>query len=228
MKNEVLLKITIPAIPRQVQISKSQKPKYYDKDRLSTFVPKKYHNPNFIWKKDAKGRKTLLFDVKANEFVVKNANVAGKPKHHIISGNDVWDVKYNRTVIEIVKISLQEHLWSCIKHFYPETPTYLREEKALRIHLKFYAFNEKQDTDNFDLLYRKALADAIQDNSYNNEVRLIPNDNVIKSFYTDIIPVKSKESEQLVIEIIKCEELYLDYKDMLIEAPKFLKQLNKE
>lgn len=219
--------IMIPTIPRQVKVAEAQRPKYYKKGQE---IPKKYQTPNFVFRQIPGRKSVVLYDITTNQPVIKNHKTVGQPKFYDIRGNDLWDVKAPQAFLEMVKLSLQEYFWQAIKHIYTnkQLPNF-RESKSLRIRMYFYSCNEAQDTDNLDLFYRKAFADAIQDNKYNNEIRLIPNDKAIKSFYTDVIEVATQAEERLVIEVEEVTNLILDKTKVTITSlpENILNSLNK-
>lgn len=219
--------ITIPTIPRQVKVAEAQRPKYYKKGQE---IPKKYQTPNFIFRQIPGRKSVVLYDITTNQPVIKNHKTVGQPRYYDIRGNDLWDVKAPQAFLEQVKISLQEYFWQVIKHIYADRqlPNF-REVKSLRVHMIFYSCNEAQDTDNLDLFYRKAFGDAIQDNKYNNETRLVPNDKVIKSFWTDLQEVATASEEKLVIHITQVPYLVLDKTKVTISSlpTNILNNLNK-
>lgn len=220
--------ITIPTIPRQVKVAEAQRPKYY---KEVNDLPKKYLTDDYEFRQLQGKKSVVLYDIATNQPVIKNHKTVGQPRYYDIRGNDLWDVKAPQAFLEQVKISLQEYFWQVIKHIYADRqlPNF-REAKSLRVRMVFHAHNEAQDTDNLDLFYRKAFADAIQDNKYNNETRLIPNDKVIKSFWTDVQEVATLAEEQMVIFVTEMPYLVLDKSKVTISSlpTNILNNLNKD
>jgi len=214
MENNRLIQFTIPNFARRVQTSAAQRPKFYKEG--DKYPKVKYsEDKGYKFVKFPNKRYAILVD-KNNNPVIKNPNEVGTPKFSDIRGNDLWDTKAIGNRVEMIKLSLQEYLWSVIKFYKIPEQINIREEKALRVHLEFYTYKEPEDTDNLDTFYRKAFADAIQDNKYLKETRLISNDKVIKSFYTDQYDVEEESMQKLVITVSRCTNKVIDYKNIIL------------
>lgn len=203
-KEEKKIVIQIPNFAREITLNNKRNASYYKKGDK---IPKKYSMDKHTF--DAKGR---LIDLANGTLVLKNPNSVGTPKTTTIAGNDLWNTHRIGNYTELIKITLQEWLWGIICH-YSLQQVDLIGLLPMRVHLDFYTYKEPQDLDNLDLFYRKAFADAIQDNKYKNETRWLRNDNTrnIKSFLTDHNDVKNKSEEKLVITITKAPVVFIDY-----------------
>jgi len=210
-----LLKIEIPNFAREVQTSKTRRPKYYKKGEN---IPKKYQNVSYQYR--AFGRDTVLFSIATALPIVKNPNKAGQPKYDTISGNDIWSEHKRGHYKAKFKATIQVYMWEVVKFLGKNDFIINETEYPLQINFDFYTYKEPQDLDNLDLWYRKCFLDAIQD-QYNidkgvkrelKEKRMIRNDNplVIKqlnSGHHDCL----KGQDSLIITISKSANKVIDY-----------------
>lgn len=209
-KEQAKITISIPNFAREITLSNKRRASYYKKgDKL----PKKYSTFTHTFDK-----KERLINVVTGELVIKNPDSVGTPKTTTIAGNDLWNTHRIGNYTELIKISLQEWLWQVICHYKLQTVD-LTELLPMRVKLDFHTYKESQDLDNLDLFYRKAFADAIQDNKFNNETRWLRNDNTrhIKSFVTNHHDVSNKSEEMLVITITKAPVRFINYETETLE-----------
>lgn len=219
-KEEKKIVIEIPNFAREITLSNKRRASYYKKGEK---IPKKYQDADeeggIIYPKNRyywqKGR---LYQKSDYTPVLKNPNSVGTPKTTTIAGNDLWNTHRIGNYTELIKITLQEWLWEVICHYNLQSVD-ITDLLPMRVHLDFHTYKEPQDLDNLDLFYRKAFADAIQDNKHKNETRWLRNDNTrnIKSFVTDHNDVKNKSEEKLIITITKAPVVFIDYNKETLE-----------
>jgi hypothetical protein len=211
-----LFTYTIKNFPREVQVSKAQRAKYYEHDKP---LPKKYQTSQYSYKQ--LNKKLVLFDTITNTPIIKNASKAGQPKFHKISGNDLWAANLPSTFIQKLKATISEAFWQEIKNNNNvEQIRNLLKGKKLKIDFTFSTYKEIQDLDNLDIFYRKCIIDAITDKyEYEKgerkkllETRILEDDSVkyIKEIHTKHDDCVQYE-DSLTISIFASNRTVLDY-----------------
>lgn len=101
------IQIDYPNFPDEVQISAKRLPRYFEKGQE---IPKKYMygyklGPGYSWKGRGGEQKMCLWDIEKKAFVVKNPQVASRPRFVPIAGNVVMRMhtKVQQKVIQTLK-----------------------------------------------------------------------------------------------------------------------------
>lgn len=99
-------------------MSEKRRAKYFDK-REEFKLPLKYQNKErYVWKEKpaivngARVKKTALFDLQTNNFVVKNAVAASRPRMQSIAGNEFFPGLHEHVrmkVVETLKADFKKH-----------------------------------------------------------------------------------------------------------------------
>lgn len=171
--NILLATVTIPDFISKVQVSKSRRPKYYEKGKK---LLKKYSdNSKFDYVPCTIGKKTkyLLKDLNTNELVVANSKSVGTPRYKIIRGNEFYSgfsrPAIRNNLMNSIKASLLPHFKS-LKPF---------NNSVYPLYIEFVYHDERkqsQDLDNLRYAYEKAILDILHKPEY--KLNVIPEDTV--------------------------------------------------
>lgn len=150
-KENVIENITIPQYMEEVLLSKARRPKYYVKsDKLPKKLLKLIEVGTLVW------TNKVLTTVEGTK-VVKNNRVAGKPRTHRISGQDLWS-GIDHNLRSKVSKELKKYMYSFIKDIKPI------KEYPIGIAINFYNVPGNYDLDNLEYWYRKSFQDSLAGN----------------------------------------------------------------
>ena len=205
-----LVVIEIPNYIREIQLSKSRRPKYYPE---TDSIPKRYQNDRYGFING------YLYELETSTKLVKNKAYIQKPRFKRIQGQDIW---------RGINFNLRSKISKEIKKYFYEQfrgIPYITEY-PLEIRIDYYdKMNEGEDLDNLAYWYRKCIHDALCGNVEFNKVnvekegktvqenipdrekypQIIVDDSkkYIQSIPTKFHPIKDDETPKMVIEISK-------------------------
>ena len=180
--SELLFKIEIPDFITRIQVSKSRKPIYYEKNGKHPVPSSKEKHLDkgknkFEWKMHKIGSniKILLSEVSTGKPVIKNSRVAGTPKFVQIKGNDFYSGFSSPHQRILIVNSIKDNFIDYFKK--------IGKIQDFPIYLEFIIHNEmnikaskgkmmSQDLDNQAYAYVKSSQDLMK------EIGIIEDDNL--------------------------------------------------
>lgn len=202
------IRIEYPDFPEEIQVAEKRRPHYFEK---GDHLPKKYCAPQvpvgrYIYRKEGKGSTKRLYDWETKQYVVKNPQVASRPRFVSIGGNDIMRMhehirsKIVNALKEFFKTRLVLAVWEEGQRYL--TPSQPLSQFPVRISMEIHTFPRFGNWDLSNLwIYAKCFEDAMQ------EVGMIPNDNIgyiSKAAAPEFFPI-SREDERKMVFIISRE-----------------------
>lgn len=188
------MKIIFENYPRQVELSKARRKKFYEKGKALPKAKKYQDKSKYEFRKLRNG-KTYLFNKETDEVVIANPKASGTPKIWTINGQAIWSGMLHPNVRAKVARILHEYFNKKVKNLKKITkfPILINVTVIDDITSEGQLF----DLDNRVLLYNKTFIDTLTEN------KIIPDDNV--TFITEInckfVPLKEGEVRKLIYEI---------------------------
>jgi hypothetical protein len=163
--------VAIPNYLTRVKLTEGRRKKYWEENKFSDALPKKYQTPQYIWKKGK------LFDTEAKEFVAKNAKMVDEPRYQQISGNEIYARMHESKRIKIVN-ELKNHLKHHIIEAMGDHPgairrfPFFKNPIAVRMEIHTQPGVANWDVDNM-WIYHKCFLDSLVD------IGVILDDNIL-------------------------------------------------
>jgi len=185
----IICRVEIPDYIQRIQLSKSRRPKYYQR---GVNIPKRYKDER-LFNFNNKG---VLVNVQTEERILANPRAAGTPREKRINGQDVWSGMDHH-----LRSKIARELKAYFKDKYKKAriAPLRRNMYPIGVCMDFYKpLGEADwDLDNHALIYRKCSLDALKG--------LIEDDSVlyVREIPTRYYPIDQEESTKLVITIYK-------------------------
>jgi hypothetical protein len=197
--------IVMPLYKEEFQYTMSRRPTYWGvKDKLPKYIVTGLEKGDFAWKKNSKGL-TLLFDVVANEFVVKNSKSVDKPRMLSINSQILWS---GGTGSEWKRTKIKDLLRAeFVTYIARQLPLKLFAPKGKFIQIEFvffYPFKSKtrmyQDYINHWFIRQKVFEDTLTD------MKVIEDDNpnILRGGYGRYVDIEDPAERRLEIKIHFC------------------------
>lgn len=185
----IICRVEIPDYIEKIQLSKSRRPKYYQRGNN---IPKKYRDERFF-NFNGKG---VLVNVQTEERIIANPIAAGTPKVKRINGQDIWSGMDHH-----LRSKIARELKAYFKDKYKKlkVPYLRRNMYPIGVCMDFYKplGQADWDIDNHALIYRKCSLDALKG--------YIEDDSVLylREIPTRYYPIDVGETTKLVLTIYK-------------------------
>ncbi len=194
---------------RKVILSKARRKLHF---KEGDKIPKKYSND------DHKFKNGILYSDVTNEKIIKNPNVAGKPRYQKISGNAMWaGMNYN------LRAKIATEMKKFFYEYFRGSEPLNEEDYPIGVKLTItdnLSGRKGEDIDNMAYLYRKNIHDALCGNVMfdkvieNGKARYVPN----RELYPALIEDDNRDFiTEIITKIIVDEDLTDEETSILVE-----------
>jgi hypothetical protein len=184
-----MIQIRIPNYLRQIQLSKTRRPKYYDNSHPDKY-PKKYQGNGRYGFKDGK-----LYDFVSNGYVIANEGVLEKPRHLMINGNII--MRLHSRVIQKIVWNLDDMFSRALKaQLSPKNASTVPFPWKVSLTFKTHYGFADWDIDN-PWIYEKCFIDALKKHmGFDDSILKITNGGEKK-----FRPIRSFDEPELIVTI---------------------------